>query len=52
LNRNTYDMLNETISIISGKKKRGLSLGDITREGLPAKYDSWGTGFINTEEWI
>ena len=50
--RNTYNMLDETISIINGKKESGLSLEEIQAEGLPTKYESWGAGFIGTNEWI
>ncbi len=50
--RDAYNMLDETISIISGKKERGLSLEEIRAEGLPAQYESWGSGFIGADAWI
>ena len=30
----------------------GKSLDEIKAAGLPAKYDSWGKGFITTPVWI
>ena len=30
----------------------GATLEEIQAEGLPAEWDDWGTGFINTERWI
>ena len=50
--RNSYNMLDETINIINGKKERGLSIEEIQAEGLPAKYESWGSGFIGSDQWI
>jgi hypothetical protein len=33
--------------MISGKTLEG-----IKKDGLPAKYQSWGSGFIKTDAWI
>ncbi|MCP5113179.1 MAG: MBL fold metallo-hydrolase, partial [bacterium] len=30
----------------------GKSLAEIKKAGLPAKWDSWGSSFINAERWI
>ena len=48
----TRDMLAETIQFVGQKKSAGVSLEQIKEEGLPAKYDSWGTAFTNAETWI
>ena len=45
-------MLEETIGIVERKKKAGMSLETIKSEGFPAKYDEWGTGYMNAEGWI
>jgi len=31
--------------------EEGKSLDDIKKAGLP-EWESWGTGFINTDRWI
>jgi hypothetical protein len=33
--------------MISGKTLEG-----IKKDGLPVKYQSWGSGFIKTDAWI
>jgi hypothetical protein len=32
--------------------KKGKSLEEIKKAGLPEKYKSWGSGFIKTDAWI
>ena len=45
-------MLKETTGQIRKAIDAGKSLAAIKAAGLPAKWTSWGTGFINTERWI
>ncbi|MFQ5709781.1 MAG: MBL fold metallo-hydrolase [bacterium] len=46
------EMLKETTSIVRNKMDAGKKLEEIQKEGLPEKWSSWGTGFINTGRWI
>ncbi len=50
--KSTRDMLVETIGLVQQKKSMGMKLEQIKKEGLPAKYDSWGTAYTNAETWI
>jgi hypothetical protein len=45
-------MLLETTGLIKKAIVSGKSLDEIKAAGLPEKWDSWGTGFINEERWI
>ncbi len=45
-------MLKETTGQIRKAIDAGKSLKAIQATGLPAKWKSWGTGFIDTERWI
>jgi len=47
-----HQMLIETVDVFRKQMQSGKSLDDIKAAGLPAKYDSWGKGFINTPTWI
>jgi len=47
-----HQMLVETTSLVRNKMAAGKSLEAIKAEGLPEKWASWGSGFINTERWI
>jgi glyoxylase-like metal-dependent hydrolase (beta-lactamase superfamily II) len=42
----------ETSNIVQGEMKKGRSLDEIKKAGLPDKYKSWGSGFIKTDNWI
>ncbi len=50
--KNFHAMLAETLRIVGRKKQKGETLEAIQAEGLPAKWDSWGRGFIKTDRWI
>lgn len=50
--KNFHQMLVETIGIVRERMKAGKSLDQIKAEGLPEKWNSWGTGFIKTPVWI
>ncbi|MCG8418233.1 MAG: MBL fold metallo-hydrolase [Proteobacteria bacterium] len=47
-----HQMLIETVAVIRGQIKQGKNLAAIQKQGLPAKWKSWGEGFISTEKWI
>ena len=42
----------ETTDIVQKSMMSGKTLEQLKKEGLPAKYQSWGTGFIKTDRWI
>ena len=46
------NMLTETTEIVRQQMKAGKTLEQIRTAGLPAKWDSWGTGFIKTNIWL
>jgi hypothetical protein len=45
-------MLTETTGIVQKGMIGGKTLEGIKKDGLPAKYQSWGSGFIKTDVWI
>ena len=47
-----HRMLIETTAIIRQKIEAKKTLDQIKSEGLPAEWNSWGTGFIKTDLWI
>ena len=47
-----HRMLVETTDIVRKKIAAKKSLDEIKKEGLPAEWNSWGTGFIKTDLWI
>ena len=47
-----HQVLVETSNIVQDAMKKGTSLEDIKKAGLPEKYKSWGSGFIKTDFWI
>jgi cyclase len=50
--KNYHDMLVETTDLVKQSIQQGKSLADVKAAGLPEKYKSWGTGFINTGRWL
>ncbi|HEV2860006.1 MAG TPA: MBL fold metallo-hydrolase [Pyrinomonadaceae bacterium] len=50
--RTYHGMLQETTSLIRERMRQGKTLEQIKAEGLPEKWRTWGTGFINTDRWI
>lgn len=50
--KNYHQMLLETTDIVQKGIIGGKTLEGIKKDGLPAKYESWGTGFIKTDVWI
>ncbi len=47
-----YNMLVETREEVRSMQARGMDLAAMQAAGLDAKWDSWGSGFINAERWI
>lgn len=47
-----HTMLAETIAIVREQVGQGKSLADIQKKGLPARWKSWGEGFISTDKWL
>jgi cyclase len=49
----TYQqMLVETVDAVQKGIAAGKTLEGLKKDGLPEKYQSWGTGFIKTDAWI
>ncbi len=47
-----HQMLIETTDIVQKGMISGKALEGLKKDGLPAKYKSWGEGFIKTDFWI
>lgn len=47
-----HEMLLETTGIVRKAIAEGKSLDEVKAAGLPAKWNSWGGGFINTSRWL
>jgi len=47
-----HAMLVETSDVVKQGITAGKSLADLKAAGLPEKFKSFGTGFINTDAWI
>ena len=47
-----HQMLVETATIVRQRVAAGKTLEQVKAEGLPEKWKSWGTGFIDTGEWL
>jgi glyoxylase-like metal-dependent hydrolase (beta-lactamase superfamily II) len=47
-----HAMLVETTDVVKQGITAGKSLADLKAAGLPEKFKSFGTGFINTDTWI
>ena len=47
-----HRMLLETTAIVRDKIAAKKTLDQIKSEGLPAEWNSWGTGFIKTDLWL
>ncbi|HKG14796.1 MAG TPA: MBL fold metallo-hydrolase [Pyrinomonadaceae bacterium] len=46
------DVLRETIALVRARVSAGRTLEQAKAEGLPDKFREWGSGFINTGDWI
>ena len=47
-----HQTLVETSNLIQAEMKKGKSVDEIKKAGLPEKYKEWGSGFIKTDVWI
>jgi glyoxylase-like metal-dependent hydrolase (beta-lactamase superfamily II) len=47
-----HQALVETSNIVQAGMKKGMSLDEIKKAGLPEKYKQWGSGFMKTDFWI
>lgn len=47
-----HHMLLQTTDIVRQRIKEGKTLEEIKAGGLPSVWQSWGSGFINTERWL
>ena len=47
-----HSMLVETTELVRTRLRSGRTLEQAKAEGLPDKWKEWGTGFINTQDWI
>ena len=47
-----HRMLVETTAIVRQKIEAKKTLAQIKSEGLPAEWNTWGTGFIKTDQWL
>jgi cyclase len=47
-----HGTLVDTSNLIQAEMKKGRSVDDIKKAGLPEKYKTWGSGFIKTDFWI
>lgn len=47
-----HQMLVATTDIVRKRMAAGKTLEQAKAEGLPAEFDRWGKGFINTDRWI
>ena len=47
-----HRMLVATTTIVRDKVAAKKTLDQIKSEGLPAEWNSWGTGFIKTDQWL
>lgn len=47
-----HRMLVETTAIVRQKIEAKKTLAEIKSEGLPAEWNSWGAGFIKTDQWL
>lgn len=50
--KNYHQALSETTAIVEKGMKQKKTLAELKKDGLPAKYKSWGEGFIKTGDWI
>ncbi len=50
--RTFHGMLTETMAHVRKQIAAGKTLLDIKKQGLPAKWDSWGKAHISTDRWL
>lgn len=47
-----HSMLAETTELVRARLRAGRTLEQAKAEGLPDRWKEWGTGFVNTQQWI
>ena len=47
-----HQTLVETSNLVQAEMKKGKSLDEIKKAGLPEKYKEWGSGFVKADFWI
>ena len=47
-----HQVLIDTSNLVQAEMKKGRSLDEIKKAGLPEKYNEWASGFIKTPMWI
>ena len=47
-----HQMLMATTELVKSRLEQGMSVEDISQQGLGEQWSSWGEGFINTGTWI
>lgn len=50
--REFHRMLVETTGIVRRRMEQGMSLEEVRAEGLGPEWESWGQGFISTDQWL
>lgn len=50
--KNYLNMLKMTSQIVTKQMEEGKSLEEIKTAGLLAEWESWSSGFINTDRWV
>lgn len=45
-------MLRESLDLVRTAREAGRTLEEIQAGGMPAAWDGWGDGFIDTERWL
>ena len=47
-----YEMLIDSVAAVKAGIKKGKTLEEIQKNGLPLKWESFGHGYLSTEKWI
>ncbi|HEX8290206.1 MAG TPA: MBL fold metallo-hydrolase, partial [Pyrinomonadaceae bacterium] len=47
-----HSMLVETTELVRTRLRAGRTLEQAKAEGLPDKWKEWGSGFVNTQQWV
>lgn len=47
-----HRMLRESLERVAAARDRGLTVEQVQAEGMPARWEGWGDGFIDTERWL
>ncbi len=50
--REYHEMLTESLALVGEAVERGETLQQIQAAGVPERWQPWGSGFINTDQWL